>query len=340
MKLSLIFFLINLLLINNKENFELKTSNQVDSEIEFAKAGDENIFVASRQFTYNIDLTDLRIIWKKENECAFISGIIELNNEIILSNWCGKLKILDKRNANTILEKSFPEAISKPFKLGEKIFILSKDTNIYCIRLNDYEVLWKKELGRPSYYWDEPFVAIGENVLVKAFKNNRFETSLIDGKNGEILWKVPFGFKKAKVYDDKVIFLLGENNELIYVINTKDGKTICKIISAEHIRDFDFFEGNILLISESKIYFYSNFGEKIKELILRKGIGNIEETRNGLIYFWDGRVLIIYNVGKNSYEEYNFANLSFANKNVEVIEIRKNFLLLKYKNIIYKVKYL
>lgn len=311
---------------------------EFDSEIQNAYYKKNNLFIISGTKIYNIDKNSFDLIWSNKKECAYVSGIEVTNGEYLISEWCGKLYLLDK-DGHKIYEKTFDVPISGPFLFEDSIFVLAKDGNLYFLNKNNLDIIWKKSIGKPSYYWDSHFILVDQKLLVKYFMDDKFNSTLIDPSTGKEYWKVSFGFREAKSSGENIYFLLGEKRNIIYGLSSRNGNIFLKINFMKFIKDFGILDGSIYIISAGKIYFYDLQGIKLKEIKLSKNKGKLIFLKNNKLYLWDGKNITIYYIKENAYETINADLKDLHKKEIEIIEDEGNYLIIMSKNKIYKANY-
>lgn len=325
----MLFFLVFMLNLLVKE---------FDSEIQYFHQKNDSLFLVSGTNIYNIDVNNFNLVWKREKECAYLSGVEKINDKYLITEWCGKLYTIDK-NGEKINERFLDAAVSSPFIWGDNIFILAKDGNLYCLD-NDLNIIWKRQMGKPSYYWDNPFILVDKRLLVKYFWDNKFNIALIDPFTGDELWKVPFGFRKGIVSGESIFVLLGEKSDILYGLDAKDGNVFLKIYFKKFIEDFGILKDNIFIISGGKIYFYDIDGRELKKINLDKRKGKAIFLKGDRLFLWDGKDITIYEIGKNNYKALGFDVKDLYKKKIKIIEDGRNYLIIAFKNKIYKFNYI
>jgi outer membrane protein assembly factor BamB len=148
------------------------------------------------------DLNKLSLKWKKEVGLGY-SGLIVADGKLYTLGHDGESKetlfCLDLLSGKTIWKMSYPgELIAKlhaggpnasPLILGDKLFSLSKDGQLFCLKTEDGSVIWKENLTKildspvPNFgFACSPKIIEGQLILSQG------KTASLDPATGKVNW--------------------------------------------------------------------------------------------------------------------------------------------------------
>ena len=140
----------------------------------------------------------------------------------------------------------------QPIIIGDRMFVGFQDTTLYCINIENCEVIWKFVLTNyiftPAYYNNKIYFGSAGTFYC------------LDADNGKIVWQMEVpGFKGTSnnliIYKEKIYF---SGDDKYFCLEMKDGSTIWSISRISHGHNYDgmaIADDNVyLLYNENELY--------------------------------------------------------------------------------------
>jgi outer membrane protein assembly factor BamB/predicted phosphodiesterase len=178
--------------------------------------GDKIYFTSEGGSCYCVNISNGKLIWKKDIGSAILSGAVSKNEKIYLSAENGYIYALNRCNGEIIWKyKTSGPIKSSPVIDENRIYVGSGDTYLYCFEAESGKLLWKFKAGK--IISSSPFI-LGKRLYFGSW-DQYFRC--LDKSNGQLLWEIKIGrsvyFAPARSSPTGVIIDTTTEEGLVYI---------------------------------------------------------------------------------------------------------------------------
>ena len=307
--------------------------------IDYIEKNENLIMVAAGKNFYILEKDSGNIILEKKLNCNVISGITPIFNNILLSNYCGKIIMINKEG-EILYEKEYDQGLTKALNCGGYIFVQCRNNKLYCLYANNLEKKDFFESGNVNYCL-EPFCASDKILIYQGFdKKGYAKTYFFDIPEGKIKFKKDFGFlKKPILFEDKIIFLSGLKKHLLILMDF-GGNILKKINLNQEIISFYKNNNNLFILSKKGISIYSkdlNLIKKVKFSIKKIPLNKNSVLFDNYILSANLKNIFIYNYVKDKIKKISLSLKKDETQpfSVKIYYYGSDFIIATYKNYLY-----
>ena len=280
-KNTLIFFDKKGTILNFANNKKLNWKNNIYSKIEkkqnpilYFDSNNETLVVAdSIANYYAIDLSNGKLIWKKNSIAPFNSQVKIFKDKFFVVDFENILRCFSIKNGMEIwnfkTEKSFIKSQQKLSLIinNNKVVFINTLGDISSIDIETGNLVWQIPTQSSTIY--EKYFTIKNSDLISAdntiyFSNNKNDFFAIDERNGVIKWKQNLNSNLRPTYVDGILFTVTLEGYLV-AIDSRNGNVvrITNILSQIKNSKRKNIKPEGFIVTNEKIYLSLNNGRLI-----------------------------------------------------------------------------
>jgi outer membrane protein assembly factor BamB len=226
-------------------SFPLSITPCADESILYFNGGKEN------EYLFALNLTDGKLIWKKELR-GLVSSPTPVDKALIIGTEKGELLSLNKINGKEFWKYRAADFIySAAAFSGEALYFGAGDGRVYSLDIDSGNEIWSYETEGAVY--TSP--AIDENILFLGSADGYFYA--LDRSTGKLLWKFKTrGSIHSSASLDKGKVYFGSNDGYLYALSSRSGELVWSFVTDGPIQSSPLIIGDKIFFGSLDGNFY------------------------------------------------------------------------------------